>query len=256
MSNPQDKYQQYQCPQEFQDRINEIGGFNRYDKPNFIVRWGQGGEPECTYRSGGSWHVEGQPSFTGYRDLLVGGGTPSWMLMQWKDASFFGTPESYYVSNYDMETGLQDLGEYPYEGKYQVLYNLCWRDMTKGKLRIEAMPLNSFLIDTVIPIIMMAKDISVAQTKEALRLQQEAADRADTAMIEDAMRNSALAFKGPVSYSRQGCRTSLIDRKVEEMTRYWNKIANNAKALGRGLSAHSIDSHRGQHELGRKTQGD
>lgn len=241
MSHLADRYQHYSCPEEFQDRLTEIGGVNRYDKPNFIIRWGQGGEPECTYRSGGSWHVEGQPSYTGYRDLLVGGGAPCWMLMQWQDATVYGTPESYYVGNYDEETGMQDLGEYPYQGKYQLLYNLCWRDMSQGKMKIEPMPLNSFLIDTVVPIIMLAKDISDEKAMAVLRVQEEKNDQADLDQIEDAMRDSSLAFKGPVSYARQGCRTSIIDKKVEDMTRYWNRMVTNAKTLGRGLSSHLLD---------------
>src|SRR5579885_2762860 len=97
MSNRKDTYQLYQCPQEFQDRLNEVGGFNRYDMPNFIVRWGQGGEDECLYRAGGHWHPENQPSFKGYRDLLIGHGSPCWLLMQWEDAVVYGTPESYSV---------------------------------------------------------------------------------------------------------------------------------------------------------------
>jgi hypothetical protein len=239
--NPQDRYQQYVAPEEFQDRLNEVGGFNRYDMPNFLIVWGQGGQPECLYRSGGSWHVEGQPSYTGYRNLLLGGGTPSWCLLQWEDAVVYGTPESYYISNYDEETNLQDLGEYPYQGKYKLLYNLCWRDMSQGKMKIEAMPLNSFLIDTVVPIIIAAKDISYEKTKEAMRLQKEKDDKADLDKIEDVLRDASLSFKGPVSYARQGCRTSIIDKKVEEMTRHWNKMVTNAKTLGRGLSAHGAD---------------
>jgi hypothetical protein len=243
MSQLTDKYQQYQCPEEFQDRLNEIGGFNRYDKPNFIIRWAAGGEPECTFRSGGAWHVEGQPSYTGYRDILIGGGAPCWMLMQWDDAVYYGTPESFYIGNYDEESGLQDLGEYPYQGKYKVLYNLSWRDMSSGKLRIEPMPLNSYLIDTVVPIIMAAKEIAWEKTKAAMQTQKEKDDKADLDMIEDVMRDSSLAFKGPVSYARQGCRTSIIDKKVEEMTRHWNRMVTNAKALGRGLSSHEAGTH-------------
>jgi hypothetical protein len=243
MSHQTDNYQQYQCPEEFQERLNEVGGYNRYDQPNFIIRWGQGGEPECTFRSGGAWHVDGQPSYTGYRDLLVGGGTPCWMLMQWEDAVVYGTPESYYVANYDAETNLQDLGEYPYQGKYKLLYNLCWRDMSQGKMKIEAMPLNSFLIDTVVPIIIAAKDIALVKVKEAVRLQKEKDDQADVNLIEDAMRDASLSFKGPVSYARQGCRTSLIDKKVEQMTRHWNSMVTNAKSLGRGLSTREAGAH-------------
>ncbi len=254
MSDSSDKYQQFQCPGWFQEKLTEIGGVNRYDEPNFIVRWGQGGEPECTYRSGGAWHVEGQPSFKGYRDLLIGGGTPSWMLMQWHDAVVFGTPETYYVGNYDEETGMQDLGEYPYSGRYRMLYNMCWRDVTREGLKIEAMPLNSFILDTIVPIILDARDISYEKTMAAMKDIKEREDIADTAMVEDAMRDAKLAFKGPVSYSRQGCRTSIIDRKVEQMSRHWNHMVTNARTLGRGLSAQREDSPLAQELLRQKLQ--
>jgi len=239
MSDATSRYQQYQCPDWFSEELKRIGGVNRYDQANFICRWGQGGEPECTYRAGGHWDVEGLPSFHGYRDLLIGGGTPSWLLLQWQDAIHYGTPELFYVQNYDEDSNLQTLGEYNYSGKYQLLYNMCWRDMQNGKLRIEMMPLNSFVLDTIVPIILQAKEISYEKTMAAIKDQKEREDAADLAMIEDAMRDASLAFKGPVSYARQGCRTSLIDKKVEQMTRQWNRMVTNAKTLGRGLSVHA-----------------
>jgi hypothetical protein len=164
------------------------------------------------------------------------------MLMQWEDAVVYGTPESYYVSNYDEETGMQDLGEYPYHGRYRMLYNMCWRDISQGRMHIESMPLNSFVLDTVVPIIMEAKEISWERTQAALRELKEKEDQDDINMIEDLMRDSKLSFKGPVSYARQGCRTSLIDRKVEHMQRNINKMLSNASALGKGLSAQAEDS--------------
>lgn len=239
MSNLTSNHQHYQCPAWFSEELKRIGGENVYGDANFICRWGQGGEPECTYRAGGNWHVEGQPSFSGYRDLLISGGTPSWMLLQWQSPISYGTPESFYVGNYDEESGLQTLGEYCYFGKYTLLYNMCWRDMSNGKMTIEMMPLNSFVLDTIVPIIMQSKEISYEKTMAALKEQKDKDDAADLAMIEDVMRDAKMAFKGPVSYARQGCRTSIIDRKVEAMTRNWNRMTTNAKLLGRGLSAHS-----------------
>ena len=241
MPNPTDAYQHYQCPEWFSEELRRIGGENRYSEANFLCRWGMGGEPECTYRAGGDWSVEGQPNYRGYRDLLVGGGTPSWLLMQWQDALSYGTPESFYVGNWDEDTSLQTLGEYPYSGKYTMLYNMCWRDMKDGKMHIEAMPLNSFVLDTVVPIIMQAKEISYEKTMAALKEQKDKDDAADLVMIEDCMRDAKLAFKGPVSYARQGCRTSIIDKKVEKMTRNWNRMVTNARSLGRGLSSHSAN---------------
>ena len=106
-------------------------------------------------------------------------------------------------------------------------------------MNVEPMVLNSFVLDTVVPIIMQAKEISYAKTMAALKEQKDKDDAADLAMIEDCMRDAKLAFKGPVSYARQGCRTSIIDKKVEQMTRQWNRMVTNARSLGRGLSAHS-----------------
>jgi hypothetical protein len=252
MSNPTDSYEQYEVPGWFQDKLTDIGGVNQYDEPIFRVVWGQGGQPESLYRGGGAWHVEGQPSFIGYRDLLIGGGTPSWCLLQWQPAVHFGTPESYYVGNLDEETDLQTLGEYPYFGKYIMLYNMCYRGMVQGKMQIEAMPLNTFVLDTVIPIILEAKDISYEKTMAALKGLKEIEDQADVNMIEDVMRDSKLAFKGPVSYARQGCRTSIIDKKMEQMQRNINTMVANAQMLGKGLSSQAEDSSLTQQFLRKK----
>ena len=120
-----------------------------------------------------------------------------------------------------------------------LLYNMCWRDMQNGKMHIEAMPLNSFVLDTVVPIIMQASEISYEKTMAALKDQKDKEEAAELVRIEDAMRDASVAFKGPSSYARQGCRTWHIDKKVEQMTRQWNRMVTNARALGRGLSAHS-----------------
>lgn len=233
MSSPTDKYKQYVCPDEFQERLTEIGGVNRYDEPNFILVWGQGGEEHALYRAGGYWDVEGLPSYHGYRDLLIGGGTASWCLLQWQDAIHYGTPEMYYVQNHDEQSDLQTIGEYPYSGRYKLLYNLSWSERRGNELLFEAMPLNSFLLETVVPIIQAAKDISWEKTKAALMDMKEKEDAADRAMIEDVMRTSAMPFKGnPVSYGKQGCRTSLVDKKMVEMTRHWNTIMHNVSQLG------------------------
>ena len=244
MSSLTDKYSINLCPEEFQERLTEIGGVNRYDQPHFLLVWSQGGGEHSTYRAGGAWDVEGLPSFKGYRDLLVGGGVPCWALMQWHDASEYGTPEMYYVHNLDEETQLQTLGEFPYSGRYQMLYNLRWSEMRGREMYFEAMPLNSYLLETVVPIITAAKDISWEKTKAAMMDIKAREDAADAAMIEDVMRASALPFHGSaVSYGKQGCRTSLVDKKIEAMQRNWNTImkrtSNLGGAKGRGLMQRS-----------------
>ena len=237
MPSPTYRYQLYRCPEWFEQKLREVGGTNRYGGNNFLVRWAQGGQDECYYRAGGIWSGEGQIPYTGYRNLLLGGGTPSWMLLQWHPSEHYGTPEMWYMQNYDEASGLQTLGEYPYRGKYELLYNLRWSEKRGNTLYFEAMPLNSFLLRTVVPIIIAAKGISYEKTKAALLDQRAREDAIDVNNIEDVMRTSALPFKGaPVSYTKQGCRTSLVDKKIEQMTRNWNQIQRTAKSLGKGLS--------------------
>jgi methionine aminopeptidase len=77
--------------------------------------------------------------------------------------------------------------------------------------------------------------------KAAMLEMKEKEDAEELAKIEDAMRDASIAFKGPSSYARQGCRTWHIDKRVEEMNRNWNRIVNNARSLGRGLSTHSVN---------------
>ena len=253
MPSPTASYQNNLCPEEFQERLTEIGGVNRYDEPNFILVWSQGGGPNSMYRAGGSWAGDDQIPFTGYRDLLIGGGVPCWALLQWHDAVEYGTPEMYYMQNYDYETDLQILGEYPYSGRYQMLYNLRWSEMRNGKLEFEMMPLYTFLLETVVPIIVQAKDISWEKTKAVMADLKEKEDKADTDMIEDVMRSNSLAFKGnAVSYQKQGCRTALVDKKIEQMQRSWNKMMTNARSLGRGLNSVGTGTNVAQEELRRR----
>jgi hypothetical protein len=117
----------------------------------------------------------------------------------------------------------------------------------------EAMPLNTFLLDTVVPIIVQAKDISWEKTRAAMLDLKEKEDQADINMIEDVMRSSALPFKGgAVSYQKQGCRTALVDKKIEAMTRNWNKMMTNARSLGRGLNGVDQSTAMAQAELRRR----
>lgn len=251
-NDPTADYQIYVCPEEFQERLTQVGGINKYDEPNFRLVWSQGGDEYATFRAGGEWTVEGMPSFSGYRDILKGGGTPSWALLQWHDAIEYGTPESYYIMNRDPDSGLQDLGEYPYYGRYEVLYNMRWTERVGNKLVFESLPLTGFLLNTVIPIIIQAKDISWEKTKAALKDQKEKEDRADLDMIEDVMRDAKVPFGGNiVSYTKQGCRTNLIDKKVEDMTRNLNKMIYNARSLTKGLNAVSIESQIAQEQIRR-----
>jgi hypothetical protein len=220
------------CPADFQDRLTFIGGVNRYDEPMFKLVWSQ----YETYTAGGVWSVD-EKYYMGYRQLLAGSGEPCWTLMGWHAPEEYGTPERWYVDNYDESTGLQILGEYPYFGRYEVMYNLRWNSMEDDKLTFHTMPLNNFLLDTVMPIILAAKDISYEKRKAAYEKMRAREEAEKLGEIERHLRDKAVPFGGNgISFSRQGIRSTIVDQKMIEMQRMWNQLAKAARELPIGSS--------------------
>lgn len=220
------------CPEEFAERLTEAGGLNRYDEPNFRMIWGM----THTFRAGGIWSVEGQPFFRGYRDLLIGFGDPCWSLQQWQPPERYGTPESYYVQNYDEESGLQTLGEYPYRGRYETVLPLIYKYMHNGKLVVEHMPLNSLLVDLIVPIIKEAEGISFAKRRLMIEERRAAHDKQQVARIESRLADAYPAFgSAPRSASRLAC-NSVVQKKSEEIERHWLQAVTTIKSRGKGLS--------------------
>lgn len=219
------------CPEEFQERITEAGGFNRYDEPNFRLVWGQ----TATFRAGGSWEVAGAPHFTGYRDLLSGSGEACWLLQQWHAPEEYGTPESYYVQNHDEASGLQTLGEYPYSGRYETVQPLVYRHVVGRELVSEAMPLSSFLIDVVVPIIVMCKDASIHAKRAVMEERRERERRAEENQIEASLRNAHPEFGEVRSAAALGC-MSVVQKRVEQIEQHWKSAASLIRRQGKGLS--------------------
>lgn len=164
MPSAADRPERLVCPPEFQARLTEVGGLNRYDEPNFRLVWAQ----TETVRQGGEWEIEGD-WFRGYRDILKGDGLPHWMLMQWCDAGKciempYLSPESdvsFYHANKCQKTGLCLLGEYPYHGSYQIALQLIAKWMEHGELRLRAFPLSTEIVEMMAPIIKASMEISM-----------------------------------------------------------------------------------------------
>jgi hypothetical protein len=218
-------------PQDFQDRLTLVGGVNRYDEPNFKIAWAQ----YETFTAGGVWSVD-EKYFKGYRQLLSGSGEPCWTVFQWHPAEDYGSPEAFYVANYDDVTGLQLLGEYPYSGKYEVLYNLRWNEIENGKITFFTLPLNNTLLDLIIPVILKAKDVSLEKRRAVLLEAKSRRDAEETGIIESHLRSNALPFNSTVSYTRQGIRSSIIDKKMLALQQNMQQIAQSAKGMKKGLS--------------------
>lgn len=221
------------CPDEFAQRIAGAGGYNRYDEPNFKIIWGQ----TETFRAGGSWAGNGQPTYRGYRDLLMGAGEPCWMLVQWQSPEKYGRPESYYVFNFDEESGLQTLGEYPYSGRYEIVLSFSFKAKVRDRLVIEHMPLSSLLVDLVVPIIREAKELSYEKRRAIMREQKERADREQVTQIEDRLRDASPAF-GTASRSSAllGECNSIVQKRAEAIEQHWKRALKELTLRGKGIS--------------------
>ena len=130
-------------------------------------------------------------------------------------------------------SGLQILGDFPWRGNYETIQPFVWRGLVNGRMVVESMPLNSMILDMVVPIIIKSQEATLLQRKAALQEMEARKDRDQLRSVEAKKHDAKLAFKGPVSFARQGCRTSLVDQKVYQIQKHWSR--NMAAMKGRGL---------------------
>ena len=217
------------CPVEFQDAFTRHGGTNHYGEPIFKLVWAE----YETQRSGGVWEKDG---FVGYRDFLIGGGDPCWMLMMWKPAQIFGSDVSWYWQNRDEVSGLQQLGSFPYSGCYVVIQKLIHREMVDNVMKVENLEVSSFLIDILLPAVQFWQALNEEEKFAAITLKEELHENAVLDEMMEAKADCAPAFRGAASsYSRQGCRTSVLDKKVEVMERGMRQAMAIAARTPRGF---------------------
>lgn len=227
-----------QCPPEFQQRVTDAGGVNKYDEPNFKIAW-MGSE---TIRAGGVWEnpdIPGVQHYAGYRDVLADVEGEGWAIRQWMPPEsvddlgtpIFGTPGKYYADNFDPSCGLQILAGYPYSGRYFTVFPLVYKEGN----RTEIMPLSALLIDVIIPIVVMAKEITLEHKKMVIAERKAREDEARVSQIEAAIRDASPAFGEIRSAAGLSC-LSVVQKKVEEIERHWAAGIDFVRQRGRGLS--------------------
>jgi hypothetical protein len=218
-----------QCPPEFQDAFTRQGGTNQYGEPIFKLVWG----PDELARSGGYWARDG---FVGYRDFQIAGPDPCWVLMMWKPAESFGSDVRWYYHHQDEATGLQELGAYPYHGQYVVIQQLIHRERVDGVMTAEILEVSSLLVDVLLPAVQFWQALNEEEKLAAIRLGMELEENEVLDEMMDAKADCAPAWRGATaSYTNQGCRTSVIAKKVEVMERGMRDAMRIAAKVPRGM---------------------
>jgi len=202
-------------------------GLNPFREPNFKVVWGQ----SEFHKMGNVWRDIYGNERRGYRMRYLCDGGPSWNLMRWKPASFYGTPALWYMNTWDPHSRVYALGEYPWKGRYEVLYSFCKREVVEGKMTVMQFPLTHLLIDRIIPTVLAVQRMTPAERRAAAALVREKKEKAENEEITDRMMDELPAWYGPVSFSRQGIRTSLLDRKMYQIQQAWNRLSRGGKTL-------------------------
>jgi hypothetical protein len=212
------------CPPEFQARLTRMFGSNPFGEPNFKIVWTQ----SHFIRMGNLWRDKYGNERRGYRDRYTCP-TPCWAILRWRSPKEYGSPTLYRMQTWDSVSKLYALGEYPWKGRYEVLYGLYRKEFIGGKLLIDRMQLSHILIDKMIPMILQAQSLSRWERKAANDLAKEREHKREVAEITDRMVNELPPWYGPVSFARQGCRTSVLDKKMELIQKQWDRLTRRGR---------------------------
>jgi hypothetical protein len=208
-------------PPEYQARITRMFGVNRFGEPNFKIVWNQSN----FIRMGNVWHDSRGNEQVGYKDTYQGDGQPCWLILKWHPPEHYGSPNTYYRETYDNHSRRYITGEYPWKGRYEIMQALISKQFIGGQMQITHMPLCHFLIDTVIPMILAWQQLSLEEQQAATQLAEQEKVKAEHAENAEKMMENMPTWIHPVSYSRQGCRTSILDQKMHQIQKAWDRLS-------------------------------
>ena len=222
------------CPAVFQDRLTRMFGRNQFGDPHFKIVWGQ----SQFIRMGNLWRDARGNERRGYLERYQAHGQPCWVIMRWKAPIEYGSPRTYYAQTFDDFTGLHIMGEYPWRGRYEVMQPLISKEMVDGKLVITHFPLSHYLIDVLIPMMLQFQNLSEVEKAAAKQATFEAEEKEKSDLLAEKMAEDMPRWWGPTSYSRQGIRTSLLDRKMHEIQKVWDRLSRRGlrPLFNRGLA--------------------
>jgi hypothetical protein len=98
-----------------------------------------------------------------------------------------------------------------------------------GKLEISHFQISHFLIDVVIPLILAAQNMTLEQRRAVREFERQEEEKRKREQITEVMMENLPTYMNPVSYSMQGCRTSLLDRKMQQIQMAWDRLSQRGR---------------------------
>jgi hypothetical protein len=243
-------FEKLKAPAEYQAHLTALGGLNRFGLPNFRLVWGQT-ETELV-RGRDANGREGQ------HIVFKHGGIPAWFMESWKPPECFGTPELWYAMSWDAETQTHTLGEYPWSGLYMPCpFNLYVKKIVGGGIRyslpdkdgrhsvideparmvIDAMPLNHYIIDLLVPNMIKDLDVTYTQKRTALMNRKLAENEAARQLAYDAYLDATPAFGGN-DFTGASNREAWMQRLKEKAAGMKLSAEDIKKIMGKGHRVH------------------
>lgn len=244
------------CPAEFQRRLTQRFGLNRFGDPNFKIMWGA----SEFVRIGDVRRDKHGTERKGFKDEYLCHGMACWNILRWKPNYNYGTDDLWYMRTWDFPVkGMHFMGEYPWRGRYEIVQPLMWHEWTPGKTIVELMPkvlpngmiidvptprvvgremivhhmpLSHLLLDEIIPLLVHVERLTDDErraAKEMVKRHEAWKKKQEVAQLADEMMEALPRTYGPVSFSQQGCRTSVIDKKMEQIQNAMKRIMRRGK---------------------------
>jgi len=184
------------APREIAERLERVGGRNRYGRPNFRVVWGWS---RLTW-IGGKWTDRDPSTGAVLREVVELRRAPKylpldrWHLERWLPPELYGPPERWYAQTAEREegsaaAGVPALGPFPREGEYEHCFTL------EGP-RGEFLPLSVSVVEWLVRAIEYSRAIPAARKRRALAEREEKQDREFEAWAWDLLDDAVPALHG------------------------------------------------------------
>lgn len=178
------------------EMLRNIFGINDFGGAMFKVVWGMTPVRRISKVEGGyEWQSPNRQA---------------WLIKRWVSPTKWGSPQLFNLINTDPANG-QVLFPYPEFGEYETIKELGDR------------ALDPEMMHSTVPFLQAIFTYTKAQVESYKERQKELVNRAQVEEISDRMMDVLPTRYGPVSYGRGGCRTSLLDQKIEQIQRVWNQ---------------------------------